>query len=220
MNEASILENLSKLLKELEGTVVARGTRYVPSSGKTRATEPYRIFEDLVGATLEKVAGNVNSIVKEPGGAGQFPDWGFGSSIIEVKSSNSRNKRFMVGAVKTMAEAFSKEDPKYLRAHYVVFYYSLLPNNSLRIDEVSIGRVWNYSKPTAAKSGRRPQWPSSRAGLDSPQKWTECYFENTSKRGFPVPRDSIDAALRKISVETEEERFPLVKSGSLTLFST
>lgn len=206
MDEDYLLDQLEKLLKGLEGKEVFRGRRKVPSSGRTRPTEPYLIFEQLVGLMLNGLSGDSDLVEREPHGGGQFPDWSIGNLLVEVKSSNSRNKRFMVGAVKKMAEAFLAGDPKYLKAHYVVFYYTLLPNNYLRIDEISIGRIWNYSKPTAARSGRRPQWPSSRVGTLSAETWADCYFENTPKRGYPVSRKAIDAVLRKVVPQPRAKR--------------
>lgn len=201
MDEAGIVENLNSLLKTLEGITIERGERYVPSSNRIRPREPAFIFEELVGIALNEVAKKKEVVGKEPHGNGQFPDWCIDDLLVEVKSSKISNKRFMVGAVKTMAAAFSKEDPKYLRANYVVFYYSLERGNKLVIEEISIGKLWNYSKPTAARSGRRPQWPSSRVGSASLASWAESYFENTHKRGFPVERCSIERTLQKVGVE-------------------
>lgn len=198
MDETSVIDNLRKLLSGLEGVVVPRGRRYVPSSGRTRPTEPYLIFEQLVGKFLDALAAEGAAVVREPHGGGQFPDWSIDGALIEVKSAKSKSKRFMVGAVKKMAEAFEASDPKYLQANYVVFYYSLLPGNRMRVDGISIGKIWNYSRPTAARSGRRPQWPSSRVGSSSMGAWMDCYVESTPKRGYPVPRSSVEAAVLRL----------------------
>lgn len=195
MDEAQVLAELNRRLAELEGTKIKRGKRRVARSGEKIATEPSIVFERLVGDLLRDIAVDPKVVRKEPIQAGQYPDWALGDLYFEVKSSKSSSKSFPVGAVKKMAEAFNGGDPKYLTAHYVVFYHTLLSKNYLRIDGAEAGKIWDYSKPTAGKSGRRPHWPSSRQPAGSVGVWSNLYLEHTANRGYPVSLDSFKKAL-------------------------
>lgn len=195
MDESQILAELNTRLAEFEGTKIKRGKRRVARSGEKIATEPSIVFERLVGDLLRDIAVDPKGVRKEPIQAGQYPDWALDDLYFEVKSAKSSSKSFPVGAVKKMAEAFNEGDPKYLTAHYVVFYYTLLSKNYLRIDSAEIGKLWDYSKPTAGKSGRRPHWPSSRRPAGSVGTWSNLYLEHTANRGYPVSLDSFKKAL-------------------------
>lgn len=185
-------------LKSLEGTKFELPQRHFPYHNEYKHIRAHEFIELKVGEVLTEIYGEQSK--REPNGGNSFPDYLVADDLFEVKTSKSRNKRYMVGTVSKIAEAFQAEDPKYLQAEYLVFYHDYEEGDtSFTLNEFHSGSIYNFSSARTG-SGAKIEYPSSKVQL-GPECWANNFLWSMDLYGHNVSRKNIKRTFKKVGLK-------------------